>query len=224
MFNAKAIRIVAMSACLCSCTSTADVDSLQWQINSLKESVVRVEEAVTRIAAYQQTLDKQMNSLYIESERAIAGLQESVETLKGATDGLEFIPGEYGRAIVSSTSGAVVMSLSRTSFWENSGGRNPFAPGNHSYNLYVDEAGLATINLFSSNEPAIDTYLYLLSDRGRVIAQDNDGGDQQYSRITTELDVGSYTVVAATYSEGINASYVVKVEGVEGRLESLPNL
>lgn len=200
-----------------ACATTDDVDSLEY-------SIYKIERAILKIAEHQTTLDDQFAALYEESESEISNIKAEVTLLRQKTEGIEFIPNEGGSLVVPSDTatkqGRVVLSLSRTSFWENSGGKNRQHPRNHTYFLDVEEAGNATIDLFSSISPSIDTFLYLLTETGSEITYDDDDGDGSHARIVHKLEPGRYRIIAATYRPGVNASYVLKVEGIKGRLVS----
>ncbi len=65
----------------------------------------------------------------------------------------------------------------------------------HSYSFQVEEAGRVRIDLLSSEA---DSYLYLLSDTGDRIADNDDGAAGVNARIERDLEPGAYRIEATT--------------------------
>lgn len=65
----------------------------------------------------------------------------------------------------------------------------------HSYSFQVEEAGRVRIDLLSSEA---DSYLYLLSDTGDRIADNDDGAAGVNARIERDLEPGAYQIEATT--------------------------
>ncbi len=97
--------------------------------------------------------------------------------------------------------------------WTNSGGRDETSSDNPVYYFTVDQSGDFTIDLTSST---VDTYLYLLTEDGTIIDQNDDGGSGYNSRITQTLSAGVYQVIAATYSTGESGDFEVQLQGIAG--------
>ena len=57
-----------------------------------------------------------------------------------------------------------------------------------------------------------DTYLYLLSSDGTVLASDDDGGERTNSEIQTTLGAGTYTIEATSWSVIGTGSYTLSLE------------
>lgn len=81
--------------------------------------------------------------------------------------------------------------------WTTEDCDSAFRPGNdaHSYSFAVQEAGRVRIDLRSSEA---DSYLYLLSDSGERIADDDDGAAGRNARIERDLSAGAYRIEATT--------------------------
>lgn len=82
-----------------------------------------------------------------------------------------------------------------------------------SYSRYftfsIAQAGRFQADLSSST---VDSYLYLMTGSGTtgtVIAQDDDGGEGNNSRIVRDLTPGVYTIEATTYSSGRSGSFAL---------------
>lgn len=85
-------------------------------------------------------------------------------------------------------------------YWESSGGRDQHHPNNPSFTFIVEEETNVEINL-ESTTTNVDTYLYLLNANGEINTIDDDGGEGRNSKITiTDLQAGTYKIVAATYN------------------------
>ena len=89
--------------------------------------------------------------------------------------------------------------------WKSSGGQSYKTNQNPNFDLIVKEKGRVTINLTSS----VDTFLYLLNkDSLGVIEKNDDIGNGDYnSRISMELNQGTYVLVAATYRRNQEADF-----------------
>ncbi|MBI3951818.1 MAG: PPC domain-containing protein, partial [Acidobacteria bacterium] len=73
---------------------------------------------------------------------------------------------------------------------------------------------MVTIDLTSS---AFDTYLYLLSPSGSVVAEDDDSGGETNSRITFTLTTsGLWRIEVTSFSEGETGSYSLALAGCGG--------
>lgn len=85
----------------------------------------------------------------------------------------------------------------------------------HSYRFEVEEAGRVRIDLRSSEA---DSYLYLLSDAGERLADDDDGAAGVDARIERDLSAGAYRIEATTVGgRGRGpANYSLAVGYVEG--------
>ena len=101
--------------------------------------------------------------------------------------------------------------------WTTEDCDSAFRPGNdaHSYRFAVEEAGRVRIDLRSSEA---DSYLYLLSDGGERIADDDDGAAGVDARIERDLAAGAYRIEATTVGgRGRGpADYSLSVGYVEG--------
>jgi hypothetical protein len=90
--------------------------------------------------------------------------------------------------------------------WTSSGGQSATSAGNRSF--VVEHRGPARAVTFDLSAP-VDTYLYLLDASGNVLAQDDNGGGGTSSRITFTLSSGTYKLVAATFTAGMNAQFAL---------------
>ena len=81
--------------------------------------------------------------------------------------------------------------------WTTEDCESAFRPGSdaHSYRFQVEEGGRVRIDLVSSEA---DSYLYLLSDAGERIADDDDGAAGRNARIERDLAPGAYRIEATT--------------------------
>ncbi|MDG1694664.1 MAG: hypothetical protein P8I13_07415 [Porticoccaceae bacterium] len=113
--------------------------------------------------------------------------------------------------------------FSCTESWNESGGKSIGSEKNPKFKFHLNEKAQVKIDLTSS----ADTYLYLYSDSSEYPSlqnpiKDDDGGQGYNSRINQELDIGSYTVIAATYWFGVSANFDLSVtskESIELRCE-----
>lgn len=83
------------------------------------------------------------------------------------------------------------------------------------YSFRVGETSDVRIDLRSTDDPEVDTYLYLISGSsktGAVIQQDDNRGDGYNSRITRRLSAGTYTVEATTSGSAKTGGFSVSVE------------
>lgn len=76
------------------------------------------------------------------------------------------------------------------------------------YELNVG-AGGRTISMTSSD---FDAYLTLADFDGNILAEDDDGGGGLNSRMTIQLDAGSYVLVASSFEAGELGAYTLSVE------------
>ncbi len=85
----------------------------------------------------------------------------------------------------------------------------------HSYSFQVTETGRVRIDLLSSGA---DSYLYLLSDSGERIADDDDGAAGRDARIERDLGPGAYRIEATTVGGRVRgpADFSLSVSYVEG--------
>jgi hypothetical protein len=104
-------------------------------------------------------------------------------------------------------------SSSVSGSWGPSGGASSTSSANPSYTLNVTDNGTVTIELTSS----VDTYLYLLSG-STVLEYDDDAGTAFNSRISSNLNAGTYTVVAATAYDSLSGSFSLSVSGAGSSL------
>jgi len=145
-----------------------------------------------------------------QNSRLIRTLNAGTYRLVAATHSA----GQTGRFGVTLT-GPVVslmpfMTMVASGNWISSSGQSFTGTGNPSYRLSVSRRGEVEIDLTSSS---VDTYLYLLDSNGNVIAQDNDGGENQNSRLTRTLDAGIYRLVAATNSAAQSGNFSISAAG-----------
>lgn len=106
--------------------------------------------------------------------------------------------------------------FSCTESWNGSGGKSIGSIKNPKFKFHLNEKAQVKIDLTSSE----DTYLYLYSDSPEYPSLKNpikndDGGQGYNSRINQELDIGSYTVIAATYYYGVSADFDLSVTSKE---------
>jgi hypothetical protein len=102
--------------------------------------------------------------------------------------------------------------------------------GRDAWTLEVEEEALLDITLSARQTDQLDTYLYLLGPDGVEIASNDDsfaGTDSALTGIL--LEVGAYTLIAASYADGGAGGYVLRVlptafigfgETVEGELRA----
>ena len=96
-----------------------------------------------------------------------------------------------------------------------SGGQSTASPLNpqHSFTTSGGDVRI-TLNSPRANTFRSDPYVYLLNAGGTVIAQDDDGGQGYVSVVSqTNLAVGTYTVVAATYRRGQVTPFDLSIGG-----------
>ena len=93
--------------------------------------------------------------------------------------------------------GGETQKLEVTGRWTTEDCESAFRAGSdaHSYSFEVTETGRVRIDLQSGEA---DSYLYLLSDAGDRIADDDDGAAGRDARIERELEPGSYQIEATT--------------------------
>jgi len=84
--------------------------------------------------------------------------------------------------------------------WGYSGGRDPDTEQNPWYRLVIAQTSAVQIDLIAD----VDTYLYLLSEDGETLIEedDDDGHIGRNAQIARTLGAGIYTVVAGTYHYG----------------------
>ena len=83
------------------------------------------------------------------------------------------------------------------------------------YSFSVTETSDVQIDLESTDSPAVDTYMYLLSGAGTdgsVLEYDDDDGPGLNSQITRELTAGSYTIEATTLLSGTTGNFTVTIQ------------
>jgi len=105
-------------------------------------------------------------------------------------------------------------SQTRTGSWISSGGTESL-DGNIPFSLQLASAADVTLELSSSN---IDTVLYLLNEANETIKVNDDDGTSANSRISTTLEPGNYTLLAATYSIGETGDFSLTVSGSQGAI------
>ena len=84
------------------------------------------------------------------------------------------------------------------------------------YSFTLGQAGSVQIDLFST---AFDAFLALREGtdaEGRLVADDDDGGQASNSRIDTELSAGTYTIEATSYAAGGTGAFTLTVTGAGG--------
>jgi serine protease len=91
---------------------------------------------------------------------------------------------------------AAVRTGSVNGKWPLSGGRSHASSANPRFKLSLSRETTVQFNLTSANT---DTYLYLLSASGSLMAEDDDSGGGTNSRITRTLPAGNYLLVAGTF-------------------------
>lgn len=82
------------------------------------------------------------------------------------------------------------------------------------YSFSVSEPSDVQIDLESTDSPAVDTYMYLLSGAGTsgsVVESDDDGGSGRNSQIVRQLSAGSYTVEATTFSSAATGNFSLSI-------------
>ncbi|MDP6968482.1 MAG: PPC domain-containing protein, partial [Gammaproteobacteria bacterium] len=124
----------------------------------------------------------------------------------------------FGHKIVKET---VENSHSEKGSWNKSGGKDPAAPGNRVFKLDIVQSGSVTIDLSSLGvgEERVDTYFYLLDSHRNMIAYNDDHPDDSTlnSHLSTNLQKGTYYVVAATYQKGEKGDFEVTVAGAKSK-------
>ena len=83
------------------------------------------------------------------------------------------------------------------------------------YSFYVSGTSDVRIDLRSTDDPEIDTYLYLISGAsksGSVLERDDDGGDARNSRIERRLTAGVYTVEVTTFHAARVGGFALSLE------------
>ncbi|MCY3602145.1 MAG: PPC domain-containing protein [Chloroflexi bacterium] len=95
------------------------------------------------------------------------------------------------------TLGGETQQLEANGRWTTEDCDSAFRPGSdaHSYSFQVEEGGRVRIDLLSSEA---DSYLYLLSDAGDRIADNDDGAAGVNARIERDLEPGAYRIEATT--------------------------
>ena len=118
--------------------------------------------------------------------------------------------GSSGSSCAVVSLGTVGGSVSRSGNWSRGCGSSRRGGGYYArqYRFVVGAESDVRIDVESST---VDTYLYLLDSRGRVVEQDDDGGSGRNSRIARRLGAGTYTVEATTYSPGETGSFTLRV-------------
>ena len=101
-------------------------------------------------------------------------------------------------------------STSGTGEWVSSDCRSDYTGRVYSdrWRLEVARGAWVTIDLTSSST---DTFLTLLGEDGQSIEDDDDGGQGVDSRITRQLDAGTYYLEASTYRGRATGSYEIHV-------------
>ena len=87
------------------------------------------------------------------------------------------------------------------------------------YTFEVDGTQTIQVDMGSSD---FDTYLYLYTDAGRFVSDDDDGGAGFNSRLVRSVDPGSYVVVATSFSVGSVGAYTVRLDLPEAQLSGTP--
>ena len=108
--------------------------------------------------------------------------------------------------------------LKDVNFWQRSGGKNPNASGNRKYLFSVNVPGKATISLTSR---FADSYLFLATEAGDLIYQDDNSGDGRNARIEAFLEQGVYQIIAATAQADESETFNLSISGVTGSLQQL---
>lgn len=107
--------------------------------------------------------------------------------------------------------------LEATGRWTTEDCDSAFRAGSdaHSYSFQVAETGRVRIDLLSSEA---DSYLYLLSDSGERITDDDDGAAGRDARIERDLGPGAYRIEATTVGGRVRgpADFSLSVSYVEG--------
>ena len=100
-------------------------------------------------------------------------------------------------------------STSGTGEWASSDCRSDYTGRVYSdrWRLEVAHGARVTIDLTSRT----DTFLTLLGEDGRIIERDDDGGPGYDSRISRQLDAGTYYLEASTYRGRATGSYEIHV-------------
>lgn len=95
------------------------------------------------------------------------------------------------------TLGGETQQLEANGRWTTEDCDSAFRAGSdaHSYSFHVEEGGRVRIDLLSSEA---DSYLYLLSDAGDRIADNDDGAAGVNARIERDLEPGAYRIEATT--------------------------
>ena len=136
-----------------------------------------------------------------------------------ALDGPTPVTADDGQCPVTDlgTIGAENDELTTEGRWTTEDCESAFRPGSdaHSYRFQVEESGRVRIDLVSSEA---DSYLYLLSDAGDRITDDDDGAAGRDARIERNLEPGSYQIEATTVGgRGRGAAdFTLSVGYVEG--------
>jgi hypothetical protein len=93
-------------------------------------------------------------------------------------------------------------------------GRNPFFSSAFAdfYQLTLASTTQITIDMKSN---AFDTYLYLLSASGSILASNNDSGGTTDSQIVITLSAGTYYIEASSFLGGVTGPYTLSITGPE---------
>ena len=113
--------------------------------------------------------------------------------------------------------GGETQQLETTGRWTTEDCDSAFRAGSdaHSYSFRVEEGGRVRIDLRSSGA---DSYLYLLTDAGERIADDDDGAAGRDARVERDLAPGAYRIEATTVGGRTRgpADFSLSVGYVEG--------
>ena len=112
--------------------------------------------------------------------------------------------------------GAITGSTSQTGSW-SSDCMSVNRSGKYAqfYSFSVSGTANVQIDLESTDVPAVDTYMYLISGGekdGSVLEFDDDGGDNRNSRIVRQLSAGTYTVEATTFSSALTGNFTLTID------------
>ena len=82
------------------------------------------------------------------------------------------------------------------------------------YTFTLSSSAQVAVGLDSTDNPSVDTYLYLLSGSGTggsVLASDDDSGDGRNSYLSRQLAAGTYTIETTTYSGSTTGNFQVSI-------------
>ena len=118
-----------------------------------------------------------------------------------------------GGSCTVSSLGTLSGTVSRSGSWSSDCGSVNRPPGRYAryYSFTLRQTSNLQIDLRSPTE---DPYLYLLQGagtRGRVVTENDDGGDVANSRITEQLGAGTYTIEATTYYPEESGSFTLTI-------------